>query len=670
MNITFGKLLKADLKKRLWLIMLIFAVSIIAYPVLYHIFFSSVSDGSVTYMGTTVDRKNVTELVLGWRSSSFYYIITFAAVMTAVIGFAYLYSEEYEMTYRGRRIESVTWFWKRWLGGFLAGIIPVVIGAMIALFAVAPINVAFSTEGVSIAFSTLGMITLGFSAIYAVCVLAMVFAGNVISGLLMCALFMGYAPMCSAVINALKEDFFSSIYYPDRQMSVSLFEYFSPVTAFRIVSDDPSNPWAWISIVAFFVGGVILGFFLNKYRIGENPGYAMLNDTIRGSIKVIWAIPAGLVSGWIFTVFSEKKQIWLFIVGAFIGAFVIYVIIHYILDHDMQSRKKPIISGCVTLGGMVLVMILLFLDPLAINRTIPKMEDISKMSVAGYDTSGQLRLLGGFLENESNVDAKDTDQLLTDTFTDRFEEIYAVAEEGIKYDDLKGGSYTEVYVGFELKNGKRKYRRYNIDLNASRESADRLFGLKANRERFYPTAFLFKNTYKSAQLSGWDFASFLDEKNSLTVNLSENQCKKLTYAIRKDSLARSSSKLRDSMPAGKLILRYEDSGYDEVYIYPEYEETIKVFRELKIKRAINDGFFKLPDNIKSAELRVSETKKYDFKKEEIEELLKCLVPARTGVQESKDKALTLTLKRVDKKQDFYEVVVKDEVALNKLLEGE
>ena len=162
---------------------------------------------------------------------------------------------------------------------------------------------------------------------------------------------------------------------------------------------------------------------------------------------------------------------------------------------------------------------------------------------------------------------------------------------------------TRIPIGKD-KNGKRKYRRYNIDLNASRESADRLFGLKANRERFYPTAFLFKNTYKSAQLSGWDFASFLDEKNSLTVNLSENQCKKLTYAIRKDSLARSSSKLRDSMPAGKLILRYEDSGYDEVYIYPEYEETIKVFRELKIKRAINDGFFKLPDNINSVELRV------------------------------------------------------------------
>ena len=32
-------------------------------------------------------------------------------------------------------------------------------------------------------------------------------AGNVISGLLMCAFFLGYAPMCSAIIQSLKDNF-------------------------------------------------------------------------------------------------------------------------------------------------------------------------------------------------------------------------------------------------------------------------------------------------------------------------------------------------------------------------------------------------------------------------------------------------------------------------------
>ena len=699
MNITFGKLLKADLKKRLWLIILIFAVSLIAYPFFYQVFISSIADGDTTFTG------NVTSLVLDWRNRSIYYIITFAAVLSAVTGFAYLYSEKYELKYQGRRIDSATWFKKRWLGGFLEGIIPVIIGAMIALFAVAPINVAFSPEAVGIIFSTLGIITLGYSAIYASCVLAMVIAGNVISGLLMCAFFLGYAPMCSAIIQSLKDNFFASIYYPDKIFTESPFMYFSPVTALRILTENPADIWGWVSIFAFLVGGIIIGFFLNRYRTGENPGYAMLNDVMRGTIKAAWGIAVAMVSGGIFTIFSEDKATWLFIVGAFIGAFVVYVIIHYIINYDFQSSRRPIISGCVTFGGVLLAVILLFLDPIGINRTIPKIESISKMSVASSDTSGQLRLLGSFLENENSVNARDTDWLLTNTFIDKFEYIYAVAEEGIKYDNPKGRSYTEIYVGFELKDGKRLYRRYNIDLDTSRDAVDRLFGLKVNRERFYPTAHLFKNIYKSAQLSGWDFASLLDEKNNLTVNLSEEQCKKLTYAIRKDSLARSSTKLRNSIPAGKLVLKYEGGGYDEVYIYPEYIETIKVFRELKIKRAINDGFFKLPNDIKSAVLRVSETsnalrtsgdsddeskvdfenindidgnlygtyrtesREYEFKKKEIDALLKCMAPARSGVQESKDKTYTLTLKRGDKEQDFYEAVVTDEEALGRLLEG-
>ena len=70
MNITFGKLLKADLRKRLWLIVLIFAVSIIAYPLFYQMFISSISDGNTTFMGDVIDTSNVSSMVLGWRNRS------------------------------------------------------------------------------------------------------------------------------------------------------------------------------------------------------------------------------------------------------------------------------------------------------------------------------------------------------------------------------------------------------------------------------------------------------------------------------------------------------------------------------------------------------------------------------------------------------------------------
>ena len=158
MNITFGKLLKADLRKRLWLIILIFAVSIIAYPLFYQMFISSISDGNTTFMGDVIDTSNVSSMVLGWRNRSIYYVITFAAFLSAVTGFAYLHSEDPEMTYQGRSVDGVMWFRKRWVSGFIAGIIPTVVGALIALFATVPINIAFSPVAVGITFSTLGMI--------------------------------------------------------------------------------------------------------------------------------------------------------------------------------------------------------------------------------------------------------------------------------------------------------------------------------------------------------------------------------------------------------------------------------------------------------------------------------------------------------------------------------
>lgn len=705
MNITFGKLLKADLRKRLWLIVLIFAVSIIAYPLFYQMFISSISDGNTTFMGDVIDTSNVSSMVLGWRNRSIYYVITFAAFLSAVTGFAYLHSDNPEMTYQGRRVDGVMWFRKRWVSGYLAGIIPTVVGALIALFATVPINIAFSPVAVGITFSTLGMIALGYSAIYAVCVLAMVLTGKIISGILMCALFLGYAPMCSAIVRALREGFFPRIYYPYEHIADSPFMYFSPATSLRILAENPANGWAWISIFAFLIGGIALGFLLNKHRTEETPGYAMLYDSMRGIVKVMWGIPVALVAGEIFTVFSENKVSWLFIVGAFIGAFVVNIAIQYVFNYDLESNKRHLISGGVIFGGVTLAILILFLDPFSINKSIPKAEDVSKMSVASSDTAGQMRLLGGFMENENNVNARDTDWLLTNTFIENFENIYVVAGEGVKNDKPVSRSYTEVYVGFELKDGKRLYRRYNIDLNESQDAIDRLSELSSYRERFYPTAYITNNDYKSVQIRGWDFASFMEEKNSLSADLNDDQCKRLTEAIKNDSLALSSNKLKNSMPIGKLLLKYEGSGYDEVYIYSEFEETVKVLRELKIKRAVNKGFFKLPDNIESAVLRVSEAsnalqtasdsgndsnvdvedlnnidgmlygtyrmeaREYDFAKNEINELMACLAPARAGVQESKDRTFTLTLKRGENEQDFYEAVVTDEATLSRLLEG-
>lgn len=705
MNITFGKLLKSEFRKRLWLIILIFAVSIIAYPVFYQIFFSSVSDGSVTYMGVTVSRENVTEMVMGWRNQSIYYVITFAAVLSAVTGFAYLHFENPEMTYQGRKIDGVTWFRVRWLGGYLAGIIPVVIGAMIALFAVAPINVAFSPIAVNVALSTLGMVVLGYSATYAVCVLAMVLTGKIISGILMCALFLGYAPMCSALISALRHGFYPSIYYPYETIADSPLMYFSPVTSLRILAENPANVWALVSILVFLVAGIALGFLLNKHRTEETPGYAMLYDRMRGIVKVMWGIPVALVSGEVFTVFSENKATWMFILGAFIGAFVVNIAIQYIFNYDLESSKRHLISGGVIFCAVGAAIIILFADPFGINKNIPKEEDVSKMSVASSDTAGQLRLLGGFMENESNVNTRDIDWLLTNTFIEDFENIYNVAVEGTKYGGTTGRTYTEVYVGFELENGKKLYRKYNIDLTRSQEAIDKLSELKTYRERFYPTAYITGNTYKSVELGGWNFRDFMDSSYHLTAELTGEQSRKLTEAIKKDSLASSSSKLKNSMPVGDLILKGDGSGFDEVYIYPDYEETFNVFRELKIKRAVNDNDKKIPENIESAILRVSETsnalqttsdsesdsnievenlnnidgmlygtyrmeaKEYEFTKEEVPKLLSCLAPARTGVQESRNRTFTLTLKKGENEQNFYEAVVTDEATLSNLLEG-
>ena len=64
-----------------------------------------------------------------------------------------------------------------------------------------------------------------------------------------------------------------------------------------------------------------------------------------------------------------------------------------------------------------------------------------------------------------------------------------------------------------------------------------------------------------------------------------------------------------------------------------------------------------------------EAREYEFGKNEINDLLACLAPARAGVQESKDRTFTLTLKRGENEQDFYEAVVTDEATLSRLLEG-
>ncbi|QHQ62268.1 hypothetical protein Ana3638_16960 [Anaerocolumna sedimenticola] len=299
----FSKLLKEDLKRRIWTIALASLVLFLFLPVACAIIVGNYRDViSRTYIINSLTNLLESQSVL-------LIMITIAgAVICGLSSFFYLHSKKKVDLFHSIPIRRETMFAACYLNGILIYIVPYIFNLLLC-FIVLQINGFMSSSIFAIALSALVVNFLYYCLIYTLLVIAAMLTGNFIINCIGAAVFILYGPMVKLIKEIYFSDFFKTYYSRNFE---SEFLFLSPlgsyVEAVQKINKVLNKDVFFNITSAVVVTVLMIGFalFLYQKRPSEAAGKAMAFSISKPIIKFLLVIPVTLGGGIIFREISYK----------------------------------------------------------------------------------------------------------------------------------------------------------------------------------------------------------------------------------------------------------------------------------------------------------------------------------------------------------------------------
>ena len=221
-KISFRKIISEVIGQRLWLIILISAVAALAYPIVLQ---------TLLHEGAAMDESKeqlyyVVTKILGNTAGQTYFFLCIAAVISSASCFFYMNSKEKTDFYHSVAVKRQKIFLSRWIAGIVIVVIPYIAAMLVSIFVILPINGLLTGEMAGELVGSMFFFVFAYSAVYAVCVLAMTFSGRILTGLFLMAVFLGYVPCVYYVLRGLFANFYPSLDFFKSRMGIL---YISPV---------------------------------------------------------------------------------------------------------------------------------------------------------------------------------------------------------------------------------------------------------------------------------------------------------------------------------------------------------------------------------------------------------------------------------------------------------
>ena len=602
-KISILKLIGEDLKKRLWLIILAFAVSAVAFPISLQIGIQSVAEsyGSLhTEPGRIAEYlRQIAEGILCVpefggsyiRFPVFLAICIGGGALSAVTGFAYIHSREKTDFYHSFAVRREKIFTARWLSGYIICVIPYVAAVLIGLFVVLPVNGLLDGNMIACVFSTIGLFLLAFGAVYAVCVLAMVLTGRILTGLFMMVMLLLYTPALYYVLKYVVGGFYPALSVSNGAAWVF---YTSPATLMSIIGEGRGNVIvSWILLAVFFAGGFGASLIIYKFRASETAGRSMTFTITKSIIKVAAVVLCSICAGMFGSLWYGRFVPALFILISLIIAFLLNLLVEFFYGSDLAGVFKKWTSMIVAFGLVTGVSVVLLADPFGINRWMPEKNDIESMAFCARDEESYF---GNFMAPETGVKKRlETGELK------EFDDLYGLVEDAASkqagnIDNIN--EYKEdIYIRYTLKDGSVKDRRYMVDYDSYVDMMEKLSESEEFREKYYPTAYTDLSVYRHLFAVKNSFSAETEGDETCDIEIDGDDAKRLAEVIKEDSLKYSLKELGSSDGVIWLHLSEPAEGQKEVQtfsvwgddragdmscsvcVYPQYEKTLAFLKE-------------------------------------------------------------------------------------------
>ena len=561
----FFKLLKEDLKQRLWSVILA-AIVFFIIPVSMALQVESMK--GLNPVDTYLYR--ITRMV---TSSEWLIIITcVGAVLCGLSGFWYLFSKKKVDFFHALPLKREVLFAVRYINGILIYVVPYIVALVVSLV-IAGIGGMFPEGIIGNAFSWFFFHLCNYLVLYTVTIIAVLLTGNLVIAMAATGILNVYTLAVYVLLMGYGSTFFETFAYNEIfEGNAAFLKWTSPLYLY-IQYFDQEKLSASFSLLLLTVVLVVIAVWLYKKRAMEYAGSALAFEKMKMPIRILLAIPCGLAMGiFLALVSSSGSTMWL-IFGIFCGVVLAHGLLESIYQYDI---RKALGHKWQLIGTLFVTLMIAFSyqqDWFGFDAYLPKEEKLESIGICvrAFQTST------GYWYNEDEVywsEKGNEGELAT---------LYDIAEFGVQATQSPGGFYSvgsatyyineeksairPVDITYKLKNGKEVRRVYHIDLFANEALWEALY---ANTD-YVETLFAYELSLKAEDL---EIVQTGKELMSKSYSLSLTEKAELLSCLAKDLRTFQYRTLCEEFPIAELALSIKDYRTIELSLYSSYTNTL------------------------------------------------------------------------------------------------
>lgn len=449
-KISLAKLIRENLRRRVWMLALSCLASFMACPVLFLLMIPS--SRSYVFRSPEQILVDVLSYLKNCHQIAQLIVLTVGALIVAVEGFSYLFSKSQVDLYHSAPTTRSRIFFANYLTGFLIWFVPFLIGSLfvwgLSLSYVAGSGGAGTVSLLMIKLS--GWLILAFLSVYHLCLLAVMFSGSrlpaiinlLILGLIVSAVYLVFYLLFNTCFDT----------FMDFTLPEQLIVMLSPLISGFAYFYETGSPLYYAVFLLLLVLNLAGAWALYRKRPSELAERGVSNPWFHTPLRLVVSFVGALYGALFFMALSDALFIW----GVF-GCVLFCVMIFGILDVIYHKSFKGFLSHklqmALTVIAAVLVFLVFQLDLLGYDSYVPDEKNIVSASLyvpAFQDSSSHYIFQDGYLDYQ------------TVYFTESYQTEDAAALHRLLTDGVQADGSHQIYVDIKLKNGMHFYRHFGL----------------------------------------------------------------------------------------------------------------------------------------------------------------------------------------------------------------
>ena len=611
----FFKLIKQDMKKRIWCPILIFVACFLSLEVRMLMSMEEfVRNPKAHSYDLTV---YIREYFFGREAVFMTVVVCMAAFLCGLSGYAYLHSKVQIDLYHSLPVSRTKIFWARYLSGVLQFCIP--FGFHVA----ACMGIAAGRKAVSAGtwlamLSFIGIEMILFVLAYSVAVIAAGLTGNIIVSILGTGVLFSYSAGL-ALLKFLMAERFYDAYTVYNSRGYFIFDgsiwNFSPFSMIIKFFSSPNNTTMQEAQKFFrydtsYVGVLLIAavlYSLAAYvifmkRASEAAGKPIAFRIAEPVIKTMVVLPAAFLSGFFFCSisYSSSEDEW-FLFGVIFGFVLICILMEIIYRMNLRGalmHKRQFLFNAVCTA---LIFIVFRYDVTGYDTYVPSDAQLEScaVSISGLMPFGQEVQVNEFgmhclIPNEyrmANMELQGNPSVMElarkaakEQLSIRYFDYYEGIEESPEYIETieRQSNYRGIDFGYKLSNGKTIYRKYIIDI-ADADTLRLLSDVFNDIDYKIGSTPLFNDSWNLT----FDAVSCESNFRREEIELTPQMQAELIGVYQKEYMKLTLDTVMHTAPVGAVDFLFRDREDDTIfssytgtmYVYPQFTETIALIRE-------------------------------------------------------------------------------------------